>query len=315
MSELHQALEQYLAVRRSLGFKLRLPAGCLRNFVGFVEQAGSSHISTELALQWAKQPCQAQPATWAWRLGMVRRFALWRSTADPRTEVPPADLLPHRYRRKPPHIYTDEEIERLLRAARELPSSKGLRSLSYATLFGLLAVTGMRVSEALNLDREDVDLERGILTIRRTKFGKSRLVPVHISTLHALQVYTHRRDEILPVSLTRGFFISEQGRRITEWSARYTFATVSRWSGLRVPVPGHRHGRGPRLHDMRHRFAARTLIDWYRAGLDVERELPKLSTYLGHVHVTDTYWYLEAVPQLLQLATQKLMDEGKEGES
>jgi len=306
MSDLRQALEDYIAVRRSLGFDLRLPASALRNFVAFMEAEGASHISVELALRWAKQPADAQPATWAWRLGMVRRFAAWRSAADPRTEVPSGELLPHRYHRKPPYIYSDEEIDKLVRAAEQLPSSKGLRAITYSTFFSLLAVTGMRVSEAVALDRKDVDLEQGVLTIHRTKFGKSRLVPVHASTRHALNRYTEHRDCILPKPATQGFFVSERGTRITQWSARYTFAKVSQQIGLRAGAKG--HGRGPRLHDMRHRFAARTLIDWYRAGLDVERELPKLATYLGHVHINETYWYIEAVPELLQLATERLME-------
>jgi integrase len=167
----------------------------------------------------------------------------------------------------------------------------------------------MRVNEALNLDRPDVDLDHGILTIRRTKFGKTRHVPVHPSTVDALKQYADRRDRILAKSTT-AFFVSERGIRITEWMARYTFARLSQQLGLRSITKS--HGRGPRLHDMRHRFAARTLIHWYRAGLDVERELPKLATYLGHVHINETYWYLEAVPELLQLATDRLIDHQKE---
>jgi integrase len=163
----------------------------------------------------------------------------------------------------------------------------------------------MRVNEALGLDPKDVDLKVGILHIRRTKFGKSRYVPIHFSTVAALKKYTETRDRFVPAPLTPAFFISEKGRRITEWMARYTFAKVSQQVGLRAGAKG--HGHGPRLQDMRHRFAAYTLIHWYRAGLDVERELPKLSTYLGHVHVNDTYWYLEAVPELLQLATDRLI--------
>jgi integrase len=166
----------------------------------------------------------------------------------------------------------------------------------------------MRVNEALKLDRPDVDLGRGILTIRRTKFGKSRHVPVHSSTVDALKKYAAKRDRIVPQP-TAAFFISERGTRITEWMARYTFARLSQQLGFRSVAKS--HGRGPRLHDMRHRFAARTLINWYRAGLDVERELPKLSTYLGHVHANETYWYLEAVPELLQLATDRVMNNGK----
>lgn len=312
MSDLHDAVAEYLAIRRSLGFELRGVAGYLNDFVGLAEAEGAAHITTELALRWAKQPATTEPAYWAARLGIVRRFAAWRSATDPHTEVPPDGLLPHRYRRKPPHIYSDDEIERLVQTAAELPSSNRLRASTYSTFFGLLAVTGMRVSEAVKLDRQDVDLVQGILTIRRTKFGKSRLVPLHPSSRTALETYAKERDGILPTLSTPAFFVSKRGTRITECSARYTFAKISRQIGLRASAGGQRHGRGPRLHDMRHRFAARTLIDWYRAGVDVEREIPKLATYLGHVHVNDTYWYIEGVPELLQLATQRLV--GKRGE-
>lgn len=307
MNALHDALTEYLTMRRSLGFTLRLPASLLRSFVAFIERSDSPFITTELALQWALQPTDAQPSTWAGRLGIARRFAVWRRATDPRTEVPADGLLPHRYRRKPPQLYRDQDVHRLVQTAGDLPSSKGLRGRTYAALFGLLAATGMRVSEGLHLDRADVDLDQGVLVIRRTKFGKSRLVPVHRSTQDALRAYADTRDRIVPRLLTPAFFVSERRTRITEWSARYTFAVVSRTVGLRPPTRNHRHGRGPRIHDMRHRFAAQTLINWYRAGVDVERELPKLSTYLGHVHTNETYWYLEAVPELLQLAAERLM--------
>ena len=313
MSELRQALEDYIAVRRSLGFGLRLPARLLRNFISFLEANEATYITRDLAVRWAKQPDSAQPATWAWHLGMVRRFASWRSATDPRTEVPPEGLIPYRYYRKPPYIYNDDEIEGLMGAASELPSSKGLRASSFSTLFGLLSVTGMRVSEALMLDGEDVDLEQGILSIRRTKFGKSRLVPVHSSTRDVLKRYDERRARVFPRPATPAFFLSERGTRITDLSAQYTFAKISQRIGLRAAAKG--HGRGPRIHDMRHRFAVHTLIAWYRTGVDVERELPKLATYLGHVHANETYWYLEAVPELLQLATQRLMKQAKEARS
>jgi len=296
VKRLEQALNDYLRIRRSLGYRLREPEGLLRNFVAFLQAERAPYITRQLALRWATQPAKAQPATWAGRLGIIRRFAIWHSATEPRTEIPPAGLLPHRYRRKPPHIYSDEEIASLLRRAAQLPSPKGLRAPTYTTLFGILAVTGMRVNEALHLDRPDVDLDRGILTIRRTKFGKSRHVPVHPSTVDALREYAETRDRIL-AKPTPAFFVSERGTRITEWIARYTFARLSQQLGLRSIAKS--HGRGPRLHDMRHRFAARTLIHWYRAGLDVERELPKLATYLGHVHVNETYWYLEATPELM----------------
>lgn len=307
MKRLEHALKDYLRVRRSLGFLLREPETALRKFVAFLQAHRASYITTALAVRWATQPTQVQPATWAFRLSMVRHFAIWLSAFEPRTEIPPTGLLPYRYRRTPPYIYGDQEITRLLRRTQHLPSYRGLRARTFTTLFGLLVATGMRGNEALGLDRHDVDLDRGILYIRRAKFGKSRYVPVHSSTVEALKRYATARDRLFPVLITPAFFVSERGTRVPDWVARYTFAKVSQQVGLRPLANG--HGRGPRLHDMRHRFAVRTLVRWYRAGLDVERELPKLATYLGHVHVNDTYWYLEAVPELLQLATQRMMQQ------
>jgi integrase len=304
VKRLEQALNDYLRIRRSLGFQLQEAEGRLKNFIAFLQAERASYITRELALRWAAQPAKAQPFTWAQRLGIIRRFAIWYSAIEPRTEIPPAGLLPHRYRRKPPYIYSDEEIQKLLRRTQQLSSPKGLRAHTYTTLFGLLVATGMRVNEALTLDRRDVDLKLGILHIRRTKFGKSRYVPIHASTVVALKKYAGRRDRLFPASPV-AFLISEKGHRITKWMAQCTFAKISQRVGLRASVKG--FGHGPRLLDMRHRFAVRTLIRWYRAGLDVERELPKLATYLGHVTVNHTYWYLEAVPELLQLATDRLI--------
>jgi integrase/recombinase XerD len=303
---LEQALYDYLRVRRSCGYQLRETEGLLRHFVAFLQVEGVPYITTELALRWATQPAKAQPSRWAQRPGMIRRFAIWLSATEPRTEIPAADLLPHRYRRKPPHIYSKEEIDKLLRQAQELLSPKGLRAHTYTTLFGLLLVTGMRLGETLGLDRLDVDLDLGILHIRRGKYGKSRYVPVHPSTVEALKGYAEARNHLSPAPSTPAFFLSERGRRITKLTAEKTFAKLSQRIGLRAPVQG-RSGHGPRLHDMRHYMAVCTLVRWYRAGLDVERELPKLTTYLGHVCVNDTYWYLEAVPELLQLATERLV--------
>jgi len=305
-------MEEYLALRRSLGFELLNAEGTLRSFVAFAESESASHLTIDLALRWVKLSTAKESATLADRLHIVRRFAIWRSGTDVRTEVPPKDLMPYRYHRKPPYIYSDEEIEGLVQAARSLHSRTGLRGLTCATLFGLLAVTGMRISEVLALDRLDVDLEEGVLRIRQSKFRKSRLVPVHVSTRDVLADYAKGRDRIFPRPKSVAFFVSERGTRVTKWAARDNFAIVSREVGIRSKTPGRRVGRGPRLHDMRHRFAARTLVDWYRAGIDVEREIHKLSTYLGHVHVNETYWYLEAVPELLELATQRLMEENKE---
>jgi site-specific recombinase XerD len=305
MSALREALETYLALRRGLGTALVRPGAYLRRFVEFLDHEGASVVTTALALRWATTPAAATPATKAGRLDDIRRFAVWLSATDPRTEVPPRGLLPDRYRRRPPYVYSDKEIERIVREAAQLRSPSGLRAQTYATLFGLLAATGLRLSEALALDRDDVDLRAGVLAIRRTKFGKSRFVPIHDSVRRALQRYAHQRDRLAPRRTAPAFLLAEGGTRVTQCSARYNFAVVSRAIGLRPPARGHRHGRGPRLHDMRHRLAACTLLRWYRQGRDVERELPKLSTYLGHVHVADTYWYIEAIPELLQLATER----------
>jgi integrase/recombinase XerD len=287
MSHLRKAVDDYLAVRRALGFRLRLTGGMLRDFASFLESEGASHITTDLALRWAQQPVGVQPAQWANRLGVARRFAQFMSASDPLSEIPPAGLLPYRYKRKSPYIYRDAEVRRLLLAAHRIRSATGLRAVSYSTLIGLLAVTGLRISEALGLDDHDADLGNAVLTIRRTKFGKSRLIPLHRSTACALRRYVRVRDRARPLRPTRAFFVGEQGRRLTEYTVRWTFNKLSRETGLRGPTDR----RGPRLHDFRHRLAIKTLIGWYQRGVDVERRLPILSTYLGHSHVTDTYCY------------------------
>ena len=303
MNTLRDGLETYLALRRGLGTELRNPGARLHHFVEFLEREGGV-ITAELALRWATAPPGVSSATWAQRLGDVRRFATWLSAADPRTEIPSPALLSERWRRHPPYIYSDENLAHILREAARLPSPLGLRARTYETLFGLLATTGLRLGEALGLDRDDVDLSSGVLAVRRAKFGKSRFVPVHNSTRRVLRRYVRHRDLLLPRPVSPAFLISERGTRITHSIAEHTFAVVSRIVGLRAPAGG-RRGRGPRLHDMRHRFAVKVLVRWYRQGRDVERELPKLSTYLGHVHVADTYWYIEAVPELLRLATER----------
>lgn len=313
MSDLREAMEQYLAIRRGLGFGLRDSGYILDKFVAFAEREHASFITTNLVLQWVTAPTSsASVATKAGWVSMIRCFATWRAAADSRTQIPPHGLLPGRIIRKRPYIYTDDEIVRIVQQASQLTSRRGIRALTYSTLFALIATTGMRVSEAIALDDADVDHDEGILSIHQTKFKKSRLVPVHASTSEAVRQYQDGKRRILGNSDCPALFVSEKGTRIGDCSTRYNFAMVSQQIGLREPPGEHRHGRGPRLHDMRHRFAVRTLIDWYRAGLDVEREIPKLATYLGHAHVNDTYWYIEAVPELLHLATERLTRRGDE---
>lgn len=302
MTSIRKAVENYLAMRRALGFKLRIQGAALNQFVAFLEKEKAFFITAGLALRWAKQSPDVNPAQWAKRLSFVRGFARYWSATDPRTEIPPKGLLPHRYKRTAPHFYTDEEIERLLEAARHLPPSTPLRRWTYPTLFGLMAVTGMRVSEALALQQNDVDLNAGILTIRLTKFNKSRLIPIHPSTCEALRRYARQRDRIYTPRADTPFFVSRKGTALPDYMAQRTFAKLSLQIGLRKTSDRF----GPRLHALRHRFAIKTLMDWYRSGVDVERQLPVLSTYLGHANVTGTYWYLTAVPELLTLTVTRL---------
>ena len=306
MSAMRDALTQYVALRRALGTQLQEPSRTLGHFVEFLEREGSEFITSELALRWAMEPKLAQRATWARRLSMVRRFAAWFSTIEARTEVPPQRLLAARRRRNKPHIFTEREVTLLMAEAARLASPTGLRALTYTTLIGLLTATGLRPGEALALDSADVDLENGILSIRQTKFGKSRFVPISDSTRSALQDYAKKRASLRAHHRTDAFLVSERGTRLLGSAARRTFARISCVVGLRTATGSRRIGRGPRLQDFRHCFATRKLIEWYRAGVDVGRELPKLTTYLGHVDVAHTYWYLEAVPELLQLATERL---------
>lgn len=307
MREMRKALEEYLAVRRALGFKLRLAGRLLHGFVEFAEREGASFISRKLALRWATQPADAKPTWWSNRLGMVRRFAEYLSTTDPRTEIPPQELLPYRYRRKPPYIYTDVEIFNLICAGQQLTPPGGLRAHTYSTLIGLIAVTGMRISEPIGLDRKDVDLKQGVLTVRQTKFGKSRFVPLHPSTTEKLREYARLRDRLCPIPQSQSFFVSERGTRLTDCTVRRWFVILSRQIGLRGPKDSH----GPRLHDLRHGFAIKTLLDWYRAGVDVDQHMPVLTTYLGHGHVADTYWYISAAPELLHQATLRLEESNR----
>lgn len=302
MSALRQALDDYLALRHAMGFKLHGARTLLAQFVEFLERQGAPFITTQWAVRWATQPRHVQPAEWARRLRWVRGFAQYQRAMDPRTEIPPTELLPYRPQRRSPYLYSDAEITQLMEAASHLPSFTGLRAHTYATVFGLLAVTGMRISELVELDNGDIDLEGGLLTIRHTKFRKSRCLPLHPTTQQALGQYVDRRNRAYPIPKSRSFFVSEHGTRLTSCTVRATFIQLSRQTGLRGPSDSH----GPRLHDFRHRFAVETLLRWYREGVDVERHLPELSTYLGHVKVSDTYWYVSATAELLGLATQRL---------
>jgi integrase len=306
MSAIRDSMLQYVAVRRALGSKFYEPALALDHFVGLLEREGSEFITTDLAVRWAMEPKLVQRATWGRRLSQVRGFAKWLNAADMRNEIPPTRLLDARRRRNTPHIYTEQEIELLMDQAARLRSRTGMRAQTYSTLIGLLVATGLRPGEAIRLDRSDVDLVNGILSIRESKFGKSRFVPVEESTRAALESYSRWRDQLFSLRLSEAFLVGEHGMRLNACSARSMFARLSRAVGLRAIRKDGRNGHGPRLQDFRHSFATGRLLDWYRAGLDVSLELPKLATYLGHVDVGLTYWYIEAVPELLQLAAKYL---------
>jgi len=308
------ALAQYIAVRRALGAKLPEPPRTLGRFIEFLKEQGTEFITTELALRWAMRPQGVQRGTWARRLSMVRRFAIWLHAIDPRTQVPPARLLSGRRRRNPPHIYSTEEVRQLMTEASKLQSRRGLRAHTYTMIIGLLATTGLRPGEVLALTQPDVDLKSGILFIRESKHGKSRFVPVHDSTRQALAEYARRRDKSATQIRSSAFFPAESGRPLRPNAVRRTFAKLSVVVGLRAPAATRRIGHGPRLQDFRHTFATRTLLNWYRVGVNVERELPTLSTYLGHSDVTHTYWYFSADPELLQLATKLLCSRRPGGE-
>lgn len=306
MTTLRQAMHEYLRMRRDLGFKLHEAGKGLLDFVHFMEQHHTSYITQALALAWAQQPLQAQPAHWAQRLSFVRGFARYRSATDPRTQIPAWGLLPFRPKRARPYLYSDGEIRNLLRAALAMPcryERGNLRPWVYYSLFGLLSVSGLRVGEARNLELHDVDLKAGMLTICGAKWGKTRLVPLHGSTCNVLTEYIRRRNrhwDQRPVSSY--LFVSSSGHRLDGADIRRTFYALCRQVGLRGPSDSH----GPRLHDMRHRFATYTLVRWYRSNRDPERKLPLLSTYLGHVHVADTQWYLNASPELMREAMRRL---------
>jgi len=306
MNSLRQALREYLSTRRALGFKLNHAGQRLQDFVTFMEHRRASYITQALALAWAQQPQDVQPATWTQRLSHVRGFARYRSAIDPRTEIPPRGLLPFQPNRARPYLYSDEEIRRLLSAALKIPchyERSGLRPWLYHCLFGLLSVTGLRLGEVCNLELDDVDLDAALLTIRGAKFGKTRLVPLHVTTCDVLADYIERRQQHWagrPVSAY--LFVSNRGTQLDAADIHRTFYALSRQIGLRGPSDRH----GPRLHDFRHRFATNTLVRWYRANQGPERLLPILSAYLGHVHVADTQWYLSASPELMHEAMRRL---------
>lgn len=302
MKPLTKAVRDYLTMRRGLGFKLQKHETALREFLLFLERKNSAAITVKVALEWATRHENQKPYEWAARLSIVRGFTRHWSATDPSTEIPPFGLLPFQPPRARPYFYSNLEIQKLLKAAKARPSVDPLRPWTYYCLFGLLAVTGLRLGEALNLQNEDMDWSEGILTIKGAKFGKSRLVPLHRSTCKVLADYMRRRDDRFGARAAGPFLVNKNNNRLDKGEVHRAFYLLSRQIGLRALNASH----GPRLHDFRHRFAVETLLCWYRSGEDPKRRLPILSTYLGHAHVTDTYWYLTGTPELLGAAAKRL---------
>ena len=299
MTSVREALEDYLRVRRRLGFQLKTEQPLLESFVEFMEQAGAGRITSELAVKWAMLPLDAHPHRWGQRLMIVRVFARYVATLDPDSEIPSVDLLPARRPRVAPYIYSPEEITTLMKAAGLL--TPPVRAALFRTVIGLMATTGLRLGEALGLDRDDVDLTDGALHVRAGK-AKQREVPLHPTATTALRGYARCRERSWPQLSSAAFFLNLRGERLTPSEFNHQFTKLIRQVGL--------EGAGerirPRPHDLRHTMAVRTLLDWIQAGEDVDRRMPELSTFLGHIQPESTYWYLQAVPELMALIAARL---------
>jgi integrase/recombinase XerD len=298
MSGLDRQAEDYLRLRRALGFKLERAEKLLPQLVAYLEAAGAARVTSELAIAWARLPERAQPSHWAQRLAVARGFARYLQTIDPATEVPPPGVFPARRHRPAPYLWSQSDISRLLEAARGLRPR--LRAATHEALFGLLGASGMRIGEAIGLLRDDVDLEAGVITIRETKFDRSRLVPLHPSVTDALSRYVAERDRLCPRPRSRAFFLSGAGTTLDRNGVGKVFRKITIAMHVRTAAVH------PRVHDLRHSFAVETLIRWQRSGADIDQHIAALSTYLGHISPADTYWYLSASPELMALAAERL---------
>lgn len=302
MSTLRTAATEYLAMRRALGFKLSTQGSHLMSFIAYCENNDIDHVTADAAITWATETVTASTdgVYQARRLDTVRIFARHMRAIDEATEVPPVDVLPHRYRRVPPFLYSPGQIAALMAAAGML--APPLRAATWETMIGFLAVTGMRKSEACRITRDDVDLVEATVLIRNSKFGKSRQIYLHPTTVAALRGYADIRDRLCPTPAADTFFINTRGRSISPTNTSATFTALRDDAGITAP-PGR---RAPRLHDLRHVFTITTMLDWYRSGVDVQARLPLLSTWMGHIDPKSTYWYQESVPELLAYAAARL---------
>jgi integrase len=300
MSPLRQALEDYLSIRRALGFKLDRAERLLTQFITYLEQRQATTVTIEHAMAWATLPAGASSWWRAMRMLHIRPFAVYLSTRDASTEVPPPGLIAYQRQRATPYLYSDSEIRALVRAATRLPQR--LPAATYPVLISLLAVTGMRIGEAIALDTSDFDDKQGVLTVRFGKFGKARLLPLHPSAAAGLRQYLQTRNRLRPIPVSDALFISLAGTRLSYNRVHRTFKRLTQQAGLTARSATCR----PRIHDLRHSFAVASLLDAYRRGDDVQALLPRLSTYLGHADPKHTFWYLSAAPELLALAGDRL---------
>lgn len=298
---LHTRLSDYLSLRRSLGYKLVSDGKILNTFVCYLLQNEMEYITVENALTWAKKSTSKRPSRWGSRLSIVRGFASYLSALDQRTEIPPVGLLPSKHQRPTPFIFTREDINQLLHGARNKAKTPAMLKESLSCLYGLMSITGLRVSEALKLTDQDIDFVTGVVTVECSKFGKSRLVPLHQSTTTALQRYQSTRKRACGIN-TSHFFVNQYGKPISYDCVRYHFRKIVQF----MDQPNQPGKPTPTLHDLRHYFAISTITQWYEAGEDVHAKLPILSTFLGHVEIRDTYWYISACPSLMLAAVQRL---------
>ena len=296
-------VQDYLDERRRLGFALAIPGALLLGFARFADRAGHrGPLTVQLMMGWAREEAKrAEPATWARRLAILRPFAMHRAQVEPGTEIPSANVFAQKRRRPTPHIYTTAEIADLLAAARRLPPAGTLRPLTYETFFGLVAATGLRLSEALHLQSGDFDVGGSMLTVRQTKFCKSRLVPLHPTTAAALAHYLAARRRFAPAASDAPLFVSLSGTALVKRTVHGVFARLRAELGwtTRGTLPM------PRIHDLRHSFVCRRVALWHEAGADIDNAMLALSTYVGHAKVSDTYWYLTAVPDLMAVAAKR----------
>lgn len=306
MTRLREQVADYLRLRRSLGYKLVEHERFLNQFLDYLEKHEVSTITAENALAWARLPVGANPRWHGARLSAVRGFAAWAQAFDPDIHVPPAGLLPMGPTRSTPYLYSEDQICALIEVAADLVPS--VRAATFQTLIGLLVVTGMRAGEATRADLTDLDLDGGTLTVRNTKFGKSRILPLHPSVIDELRAYlTVRSTAALPG--TTALLISTAGTGLTYDNAQKVFRKLTTRAGITPRSTACR----PRMTDMRHSFAVNTLLDAYRSEGDVGAWLPLLSTYLGHTEPANTYWYLHAAPELMALAVDRLTTLDAEG--